>query len=107
MPGYLLHEGASVTCFHAGQALPLMASPRVTVSGQPVTVQPVPYSIAGCALPPPPVANGPCVTAQWTTAALRVTADGEPVLLDVSEAVCAPSGTGLIAIAVQPRVTAL
>jgi hypothetical protein len=107
MPGHLLHEGATVTCLHLGEASPLRASPRVTVSGQPVVTQPAPYSVTGCKLPPPPVANGPCVTAQWITAAVRVTAGGEPVLLDVSEAVCAPSGTGLVVGAVQPRVTAL
>ena len=46
-----------------------------------VTTLPAPYVVAGCALPPPPAGNGPCVTAQWVTGATRVLANGVPVLL--------------------------
>ncbi len=104
MPGYVLHAGATVTCLHAGQAQPAASFPRVKVGGQPVTVQSSVYQVAGCTLPPPPAANGPCVTANWVTAALRVRAGGTPVLLQDSTAVCVPTGTGLIVAAVQPRV---
>ncbi len=31
MPGFLLHEGATVMCLHAGQAEPTVPDPRVTV----------------------------------------------------------------------------
>ena len=37
----------------------------------------------------------PCATAQWTTAATRVTAMGQPVLLQDSQATCVPTGTPL------------
>lgn len=76
------------------------------VSGQPVVTITCPYVVAGCALPPPPAANGPCVTAQFVTSALRVMVTGQPVLLLDSVAICAPSGTPLIIAVTQPRVTA-
>lgn len=104
MPGPLLHLGATVLCAHAGQAMPGVTSPRVMVSGQPVATLTSPYLVAGCTLPPPPAANGPCVTAQFVTSALRVVTLGQPVLLMDSQAICAPTGTPLLPTVVQPRV---
>ena len=104
MPGYLLHEGATVLCSHAGQAQPTLTEPRVTVSGQPVVTQPGPYTVAGCVFPPPPVSNGPCVTGMWITSALRVTAGGVPVLLVDSQSICVPTGTPLMVVMTQLRV---
>lgn len=103
MPGYLLHQGATVMCMHGGQAQPTSPNPRVKVSGQPVVVQPMPYTVAGCAFVPPS-GNGPCATAQWVVAATRVKAGGMPVLLQDSTAVCAPTGTGLQIAVTQVRV---
>jgi hypothetical protein len=107
MPGPLVHLGATVTCSHGGQATPSAPFPRVLVSGQPVVTQSAPYLVAGCTLPPPPAANGPCVTAQWVTAATRVLAGGQPVVLAASQAVCAPTGTPLIVAVTQTRVTGM
>ncbi|MEO1208778.1 MAG: hypothetical protein AAFX78_04465 [Cyanobacteria bacterium J06638_20] len=107
MPGFVLHAGAVVTCAHAGQAQPTTVSPRVTVSGQPIVVQTASYTIAGCTLPPPPNANGPCVTAQWITASTRVTSMGVPILLLDSQAMCVPTGTPLIIGTTQTRVSAM
>ncbi len=103
----MLHLGATVTCAHAGQATPVSPNPRVLVSGQPVATLASPYVVAGCTLPPPPSGNGPCVTAQYITSALRVTASGQPLLLLDSQAICAPSGTPLLNIAAQTRVTGM
>ena len=102
MPGFLLHEGATIMCMHGGQAQPTVPSPRVTVGGQPVTTQPPPYVIAGCGL----TGTGapPCVTAQWVTAATRVLAGGMPVLLRDSQAVCVAPGTGLLIVMTQVQV---
>jgi Domain of unknown function (DUF4280) len=102
MSGFLLHMGATVVCMHAGQAQPLVTSSRVTVEGQPVVTQSGLYTITGCALTGTP--NPPCVTAQWTSAATRVTAGGVPVLLRDSQATCTASGTGLQVRATQGRV---
>jgi uncharacterized Zn-binding protein involved in type VI secretion len=104
MPGFLLHQGATVLCLHAGQAQPVSTSPRVKVSGQPVALQTSAYTVGGCTLPPPTAGNGPCVTASWITAATRVRAGGTPVLLQDSQAICAPTGTGLNVIVTQARV---
>lgn len=101
--GLLLHMGATVTCMHGGQAMPTVPNARVTVGGQPIVTQTAPYTVAGCAFVPP-AGTGPCVTAQWITAALRVTAGGEPVLLMDSQAVCTPTGTGLLILVTQVRV---
>lgn len=104
MPAPILHLGATVTCMHAGQATPLTPFPRVMVSGQPVTTLATPYAVTGCALAGTP--NPPCVTAQWVVGALRVLAGGSPVLLQSGQAVCVPTGTGLLPLVVQPRVIA-
>jgi len=103
MPGFLLHVGATVLCSHGGQAMPTAPNPRVLVGGQPVTTQTAPYTVAGCAFVPP-AGNGPCVTAQWVLAALRVRAGGQPVLLQDSQAICAPTGTPLMVALTQLRV---
>lgn len=107
MPGFLLHVGAQVLCSHAGQATPAVPNPRVTVSGQPTVLMTSPYMIAGCTLPPPTAANGPCITAQWVSGTTRVFSNGQPLLVQSSQAICAPTGTPLIIVATQPRVSAL
>jgi hypothetical protein len=107
MPGFLLHFGATVLCSHAGQAQPTLVNPRVLVSGQPTVTLASPYVVAGCALPPPPAANGPCVTAQFVTAATRLTSNGQPLLLLDSQAICVPTGTPLMIVVTQTRVTGM
>ena len=107
MPGFLLHVGATVMCAHAGQAQPTVPNPRVLVSGQPTVLLTAPYVVAGCTLPPPIVANGPCVTAQWVSGTTRVLSNGQPLLVQSSQAVCAPTGTPLMIVATQARVSAL
>jgi hypothetical protein len=102
--GYLLHENATVLCSHAGQAQPVVTDQRVAVSGQKVVTQPAPYTISGCTLPPPIAANGPCVTATWISAATRVKASGQPILLSDSQAICAPTGTPVNILVTQLRV---
>jgi hypothetical protein len=88
-------------CMHGGQAQPTVPFPRVQVSGQPVVTQPAPHVIAGCGLSG---SAPPCVTAQWITGATRVLAGGMPVLLQDSQAVCTPTGTGVVIVATQTRV---
>jgi hypothetical protein len=107
MPGFLLHVGATVTCSHGGQAQSTVPNPRVTVNGMPTVTLSAPWVIAGCAFPPPPAANGPCVTAQFFVGSTRVTSLGQPLLVFSSQAICAPTGTPIIVAASQTRVTAL
>jgi hypothetical protein len=107
MPGFLLHVGATVMCAHGGQAQPTVPNPRVLVSGQPTVTIASPYVVVGCAMPPPTAGNGPCVTAQFVTAATRITSNGQPLLLIDSQAVCVPTGTPLIPSVTQVRVTGM
>lgn len=102
MPGFLLHAGATVLCAHAGTAQPAVTNPRVRVSGQPTVVQSSTYTVSGC----PFNAGGgpmPCITAQWTVAALRVRSGGQPLLLQDSQALTTPNGTPLNVISTQVR----
>ncbi|MEY2548047.1 MAG: hypothetical protein QOD64_629 [Verrucomicrobiota bacterium] len=107
MPGFLLHVGAQVLCSHAGQAQPTVPNPKVLVTAQPTVAITSPYTIAGCTMPPPSAGNGPCVTAQFVTAATRVTSNGQPLLLLDSQATCVPTGTPLLVVLTQTRVTAI
>lgn len=107
MPGFLLHAGAQLLCSHGGQATPITPNPKVTVSGQPTVLISAPYAVAGCTLPPPTAANGPCITAQWLSGTTRVLSNGQPLLVQSSQAICAPTGTPLLIIASQTRVSAL
>lgn len=107
MPGFLVHVGAQVLCLHGGQAQPTVPNPRVTVSGQPTVFMTAPYVVAGCALPPPPAANGPCVIAQWLSGTTRVLSNGQPLLVQSSQAICTPTGTPLLIVMTQTRASAL
>jgi len=104
MPGPILHLGATVLCTHGGQAMPTAPVPRVLVSGQPVATMSAPYAVAGCPFVPP--AAGPCVTGQWIVGAVRVLAMGQPVALQTGVSICAPTGTPMLPLVVQPRVIA-
>lgn len=104
MPGFLLNMGSVVLCSHGGKAQPTVTNPRVKVMGQPVIPQSSPWVVTGCPFPPPAAANGPCVTGQWVIAATRVKANGMPLLLQDSQAICAPTGTPLTIVFTQPRV---
>jgi hypothetical protein len=85
--------------------MPTAPVPRVLVSGQPVATIAAPYAVAGCAFVPPG-GNGPCVTGQWLVGALRVLAMGQPLALQTGSSICAPTGTPLLPLVVQPRVLA-
>jgi hypothetical protein len=106
MPGFLLHQGATVLCAHAGQAQPTVVNPRVMVSGTPTVFMSSPYIVAGCAFPPPPAGNGPCVTAQFMVGSVRVLSNGQPLLLFDSQGICAPTGTPVMVTVTQTRVIA-
>ena len=104
MPGFIVHQGATVLCSHGGTAQPAMPSPRVTVSGQAAVTMPGTYTIAGCGLTG---SAPPCATATFTTSATRVTSMGQPVLLQDSQSTCVPTGTPLMIAATQVRVSAM
>jgi hypothetical protein len=104
MAGFLLHQGATVLCSHAGQATPSAPNLRVLVSNQPTVLLSAPWIIAGCPLVPPPLP--PCVSAQWILGTLRVTSLGQPLVVQSGTAISIPNGTPLLPIAMQTRVIA-
>jgi hypothetical protein len=106
MPAPLLTVGSTCMCSHGGLATPTVPYPRVTASGQPLVALSTPYMVAGCALPPPTAGNGPCVTGQFMVGSVRVLGGGQPLLLQTSTSVCAPTGTPLMVVQAQVRVLA-
>ena len=105
MAGFLLHQGATVLCSHGGQAIPTGPNPRVLVSGQPTALLPIPWTVAGCPLVPPPLPR--CVLAQWLLGTLRVTSNGQPLVVQTGQAICTPTGTPLVPVVMQTRVNAM
>jgi hypothetical protein len=104
MAGFLLHVGATVLCSHAGQAMPTAPNPRVLVSGQPAASIAAPWVVAGCPLVPPPIP--PCISAQWVAGTARVTSNGQPLVVQSGQAICVPTGTPLVPVVMQTRVSA-
>jgi hypothetical protein len=91
---------------HGGQAQPTVPNLRVSVNGQQTVTRTPPYSVAGCAFNVSG-APSPCVTAQWMSAALRITSDGQALLLMDSQATCIPNGTPVLIAGTQTRVTGM
>ncbi|HEX3630795.1 MAG TPA: hypothetical protein VHW91_10020 [Candidatus Dormibacteraeota bacterium] len=106
----IVNQGGMVMCMHGGQAQCTTVSPKVLVGSQPVVTIPAAYMIAGCAFPPPPAANGPCVSGMIMAGSSKVLAGGMPVLLAIPPVTgtCVPTGTPLtISSAGQEKVMAL
>lgn len=101
----VLTAGSFLLCAHGGQARSPLPAPRIRVAGQPALVQ-VPLIVSGCVNAPPPANTGPCITAQFLTAAMRVRSMGLPLLVESGQSVCATTGTPLTATALQARVSA-
>ena len=120
MPGFLMHVGAVMSCFHqAGQATIPPTQPRVLVNGQPIaTVAPPPAPLAtvvGCPFQIP-VPGGtkpqPCVSILWSMPSTRFLVNGLPAALipapGVAPGICQsaeqiPQGAPTVKV-VQPRV---
>jgi hypothetical protein len=107
MPGFLLNSTAIVKCAHAGMAVPAATFPKVRVMGQEIVLLAAPYQIAGCAMPPPPAGNGPCVVGKFLAGSTKVMANGVPILLGDSIAACVPTGTPLVIAVTQTKVTGI
>lgn len=104
MPGYILHQGADVKCMHLGPAQPAMVNPRVTVGGNPIVVRSNTYLVSACQFPAWTLGGSPpCTTASWLSAATRVFASGDQVLLFDSQSQCTPNGTPLQVFRTQTR----
>lgn len=104
MPGFLVHQGAIITCSHTpGKADPVTPYPRVKVGQQAVVTQATAYTVSVCALQSSG-STPPCVSAQWLSGAMRVKAGGSPVILQDSQSVCTPTAVSLSVVQCQTRV---
>ena len=103
MPGFLVHLGAFAICPHFGLAQPTSPNPRVLVNGQPTVTIESSFLISNCLLSPN--AGGPCLSAQFTSAATRIFSNGKPLLLTDSDSKCAPTGASLLILLTQLRVS--
>ncbi len=94
MPGPIDNMGGMVTCMHGGQG----QCPKVMVGNQPVVTIPASYVVAGCAFPPPPAGNGPCVSGIIPSGSTKVLVGGMPVLLALPPVAgtCVPTGTPMM-----------
>ena len=104
MPGPAVTATTTVNCAHMGKGTPTAPNPRVSIQGQPIVTITSTYAIAGCPFTTPAGNPLPCVTAQFTTAATRVTAGGQPVLLADSQATTIPNGVPVVIVPGQTRV---
>lgn len=78
MPGFVLHTGAALTCSHGGQVIFRPAQTRALVAGTPIATVAGQLTVAGC---PGVGGSPPCSVVQWANVSGRVTASGQPVLL--------------------------
>jgi hypothetical protein len=118
MPGFLLHVGASVQCFHKAAATISPGLPKVLVSGQVVATTSSQVAVLpGCPFQVPAPSGTkpqPCVSIKWGTVATKVLVGGNPALLGPAPGVVAgicqsaeqiPQGAPSI-ITMQTRVSA-
>ncbi len=104
MPGFMTTMGTTIFCAHGGQGMPTVPNPRVRIAGQPAETQLPPYAITGCPNTTPVGVPFPCVTALWATGSIRVKTAGQPLLLQDSQSLCAPTGTPQTVAVPQTRV---
>ena len=79
MPGLVLPAGAVLTCSHGGQVKVMPTQIRALAGGTPILTLADTLTVAGCpgVLPSGP----PCSLVQWINVSGRVTASGQPVLV--------------------------
>jgi len=103
MPGFLLHDGATVQCAHGGRGKPIATNPKVSVSKQQTVFLSMQWSISGCANPPS--AGGPCTMGTFTVGTTRVTSNSQPLAIFGGTGTCIPTGVPLLTISSQTKVT--
>ena len=78
MPGFVLSAGAAITCSHGGQVKVVPAQARALAGGTPILTVSDQLTVAGC---PGVSGSPPCTLVLWTNVSGRVTASGQPVLV--------------------------
>lgn len=105
MSGFLLDITSLVTCAHTpGKATPTTPNNKVLVLNNPTVTQTSQYIITSCGLTG--TQSPPCATATYFKGATKVFSNGQPLLLEDSEAMCTPTGTPLSVRSTQTKVKA-
>jgi hypothetical protein len=97
MSAPVLNIGAVVLCAHGGQ-VKLLPNPKIMLSGQPAAQFAPTLLIAGCMNPTPPANTGPdvMVAPMPPSLTLKVTSNGQPLLLQTITGIPVPSGIPLL-----------
>ncbi|MFD9894256.1 hypothetical protein ACFWY9_33320 [Amycolatopsis sp. NPDC059027] len=106
MPGFILHQGAVLTCPHGGKVTVVPVSPpRVQVTGLPVQAAADQMAVTGCSVPI-------CATVLWQNLSARVMVNGQPIALQAppgpgkGDGSCLPPAVPPLVLTIQPRVIA-
>jgi hypothetical protein len=107
VPGNLLDDGVTINCPHGGSGSATAAA-TVKVGGGTVLTKSDLVTVSGCSFNVSG-APSPCLRVEWKTAALKVTAGGNAVLLSDSVGLCvsaagAPQGPAQVS-GFQTKVT--
>lgn len=73
-----MSAGAVVTCSHGGQVTVMPVQTRALAGGTPILTLADQLTVAGC---PGVSPSPPCTLVKWANASGRVTASGQPVLV--------------------------
>ncbi len=106
MASPILNIGATIACAHGGTGSAAVASSRVHIAGLPIATIATLYKIASCPFGPPS-GNGPCVSGKWSRERARVMSEGNSVAILDGTGICVPTGSPLLALAAQRRVTVI
>lgn len=101
MPGFVLSAGAVVTCSHGGQVQVTPGQIRALAGGTPILTRADILKVAGC---PGVSPSPPCSLVQWTNVSGRVTASGQPVLIQSVPPAGQPAPGGGTAVGSPPPV---
>lgn len=104
MPVPLVQFGATITCMHAGTAIPAPVSPRVFIDGMPAVPLAAIYAIAGCSLTPSGLPF--CITGQFTIGTTRVLSAGTPLATAAGLSACIATANPMLVLETQLRVLA-
>ena len=81
MPGFVLNISSAIECSFKGVVKAATGVPQVLVLNQPVVTQSDTYQVLLCQESSPAPGPFKCLKATWQSAATKVTAKGQPILL--------------------------
>ncbi|MCR9143975.1 MAG: hypothetical protein NXI24_17140 [bacterium] len=90
----LANADSTVQCTHGGSCTATKKISKVKAKGAKLIPKGTKYAVSGCSLPPPIVANGPCVMGQGASQPLKkVKSGGKKVAAKKTKWTCTPTGS--------------